>query len=173
MAKEVTGPGRRSEPVETLRAADADRHKIADQLKSALDEGRLSLQEYDDRVRNAYGARTYAELLVLVADLPRPGVSAAEVHARRDADARRDARRLPTALLVLWTIWGALAAVNLVVFGLVAMSVSGDVYPWPVWMLVPGAALGAVTVGVQTIRHQRRQELAARSAADSAGHPPS
>lgn len=172
MAKEVAGPGRRSEQVETLRAADADRHKIADQLKSALDEGRLSLQEYDDRVRSAYGAVTYAELLILVADLPRPGVSADEVHAHREADARRAARRLPTALLVLWTIWAALAVVNLVVFGLVAMSVSGDVYPWPVWMLVPGAALGAVTVGVQAIRHQKRQETAARLAADSAGHPP-
>lgn len=172
MAKEVTGPNRRSEQVESLRAADADRHKIADQLKSALDEGRLSLQEYDDRVRDAYAARTYAELLILVADLPRPGVSAAEVHARADADARRAARRLPTALLVLWTIWAALAVVNLVVYGLVAASVSGDVYPWPVWMLVPGAALGAVTVGVQAIRHQARPDTATRPAADSPGQPP-
>jgi hypothetical protein len=56
---------------------------------------------------------------------------------------------------VLWTIWGALAAVNLVVFVLVALTVSGYVYPWPIWLLVPGAALGAVTVGVQRIRHQR------------------
>jgi len=158
MAKEVTGPGRRPEPVETLRAADSDRHKIAEQIKSALDEGRLSLQEYDDRVRHAYAARTYAELLILVADLPRPGVSAAEVHARQEADARRAARRLPTALLVLWTIWGAMAAVNLVIYGLVAASVAGDVYPWPVWMLVPGAALGAATVGVQSIRRQKRRD---------------
>jgi len=158
MPKEVTGPNQGSEPVETLRAADADRHKIADQLKSALDEGRLSLQEYDDRVGHAYAARTYAELLLVVADLPRPGVSAAEVHARQEAAARRAARRLPTALLVLWTIWGALTAVNLVIYVLVAVSVSGDVYPWPVWMLVPGAALGAVTVGVQTIRRQKRRD---------------
>jgi len=56
--------------------------------------------------------------------------------------------------------------------GLVAASVSGDVYPWPMWMLVPGAALGAVTVGVQAIRHQKRHELATRPAADSPGQPP-
>src|SRR5690348_17197532 len=108
--------------IETLRAADADRQKIADQLKAALDEGRLSLHEYDDRVRIAYAAKTYKDLLLLVADLPRPGLSAAEVHSRREAAARREARRLPTALLVLWTIWGAVAAVNLVVYGLVAVS---------------------------------------------------
>ena len=149
MAKEVRTD------VETLRAADADRQKIADQLKAALDEGRLSLHEYDDRVGQAYAARTYKELLVLVADLPRPGLSAGEVSARRQAEMRRVARRLPTALLVLWTIWGALAAVNIVVFGLVKLTADEVIYPWPVWMLVPGAALVAVTAGVQVIRHQQ------------------
>jgi hypothetical protein len=142
--------------VEQLRAADADRQKVADQLKIALDEGRLSLQEYDDRVRLAYASKTYQELLLLITDLPRPGLNAAEVTARRQAEQRRAARRLPTALLVLWTIWAALTVVNLVVFGLVAATVDGSVYPWPVWLLAPGAALGAVTVGVQAIRQQQR-----------------
>jgi len=142
--------------VERFRAADSDREKVAEQLKAALDEGRLSLQEYDDRVRDAYAAKTYQELLVLLTDLPKPGLSAAEITARRLAEERRRARRLPTALLVLWTIWAALTVVNLVVFGLVAATVDGPLYPWPVWMLVPGAALGAVTVGVQAIRHQQR-----------------
>jgi hypothetical protein len=142
--------------VDRLRAADSDREKVAEQLKAALDEGRLSLHEYDERVRDAYAAKTYQELLVLLTDLPRPGVSAAEVTTRRLAEQRRKARRLPTALLVLWTIWAALTVVNLVVFGLVAATVSGPLYPWPIWMVVPGAALGAVTVGVQAIRQQQR-----------------
>jgi hypothetical protein len=142
--------------VERLRAADSDREKVAEQLKAALDEGRLSLHEYDDRVRDAYAAKTYQELLVLLTDLPKPGLSAAEVTARRQAEERRKARRMPTALLVLWTIWAALTVVNLVVFGLVAATADGSLYPWPVWMLVPGAALGAVTGGVQAIRHQQR-----------------
>jgi len=142
---------------ETLRAADADRHKIADQLKASLDEGRLSLDEYDDRVRQAYAARTYAELLILVADLPKPGVSAAEVSARQAAELRKAERKLPLALLVLWTVWGSAVAVNLVVWFLVAVTVADDIYPWPVWLLVPGAALGATTVGVQAIRRQHRR----------------
>lgn len=154
MSKEVN---RRPEQVEALRAADADRHKIADELKDALDEGRLSLQEYDERVRDAYAARTYADLLVIVADLPKPGMSAAEVNARRAADLRRDARRMPTALAVLWVILGSVAAVNVVVWVLVAATVSGDLYPWPIWLLVPGVALGVVTGGVQSIRRQKRR----------------
>jgi uncharacterized membrane protein YccC len=159
MAKDLSGSGRRpsEQQVETLRAADTDRQKIADQLKAALDEGRLSLHEYDDRVAQAYAARTYADLLTLVDDLPRPGVSAAEVAARRESDARRHALRMPTALIVLWTIWSAVAVVNVVVYALVAVSTRGHLYPWPVWMLVPGVALGAVTVGVQAIRRQRQR----------------
>jgi Domain of unknown function (DUF1707) len=153
MAKDVA---RRPE-VESLRAADADRHEIAERLKSALDEGRLTLAEYDERVRDAYGARTYADLLGLVADLPKPGLSAAEVSARRAAEIRRQARKLPMALMVLWTIWGALAALNVAAWFLLVVTVESDIYPWPLWLLVPGAALAASTVGVQSIRRRQRR----------------
>ena len=155
MAKEVS---RRPEPVETMRAADADRHQVAEQLKAALDEGRLSLGEYDERVRDAYAARTYAELLVLVTDLPKPGMNAAEVNAKRSAELKREARKLPTALVVLWTIWGAVFAVNVAVWGLVTWTVDQNTYVWPIWLLVPGVALGAVTIGVQKIRSQHREQ---------------
>ncbi|WP_250028682.1 DUF1707 SHOCT-like domain-containing protein [Paractinoplanes maris] len=151
MAKDVRAD------IETMRAADADRQKVADQLKTALDEGRLTLHEYDERVGLAYSSKTYQELLMLLTDLPRPGLSAGEVRARHEADQRRQARRLPTAMLVLWTIWAALAVVNLVVYALVVVGTDSGIYPWPVWMLVPGAALAAVTVGVQVIRHQQRR----------------
>jgi DUF1707 SHOCT-like domain len=155
MAREVNP---RPQPVETMRAADADRHQIADHLKAALDEGRLTLGEYDDRVRQAYAARTYAELMVLVTDLPAPGLSASEVQAKQDAERRREARRLPTALAVLWTIWAALAAISVVVWVVVGATAGfEDLYFWPAWMAVPGVALGAVTIGVQNIRSQQRR----------------
>ena len=143
--------------MENMRAADIDRHQIAEQLKYALDEGRLSLGEYDDRIREAYAARTYAELMVLVDDLPKPGLSAADVQARQMAEQRRVARRLPTALAVLWIIWGALFAVNLMVYALVDVTTDFDAYFWPIWLLVPGAALAAVTIGVQGMRRPGRR----------------
>jgi hypothetical protein len=155
MAKDVARPGGGTDPVH-MRAADADRQKIADRLKVALDEGRLSLHEYDERVGQAYAARTYADLLDLVTDLPAAGLSAEEVTARRRAELKREARRMPMALKVLWTIWAALAAVNVVVYVLADFTADGDVYPWPVWLLVPGAALIVVTLSVQSMR---RREL--------------
>ena len=42
-----------------MRAADSDRQAVADKLKKALDEGRLDLAEYDERLQRAYAAKTY------------------------------------------------------------------------------------------------------------------
>ncbi|GIG65318.1 DUF1707 SHOCT-like domain-containing protein [Phytomonospora endophytica] len=53
-----------------FRAADSDREKIASLLREAAGDGRLSLDELDDRLAALYEARTYAELQSLVADLP-------------------------------------------------------------------------------------------------------
>jgi len=63
---------------------------------------------------------------------------------------------MPMALKVLWTIWAALAAVNVVVYVLADFTADGDVYPWPVWLLVPGVALFVITLCVQAMR---RREL--------------
>ena len=53
-----------------MRAGDADRQAVADKLKAALDEGRLDLHEYDERLQRAYAAKTYGELDSLLTDLP-------------------------------------------------------------------------------------------------------
>jgi hypothetical protein len=57
-------------PDDHLRASDADRQQVADRLRAALDEGRLTLLEYDERLGAAYGALTYGELAKVTHDLP-------------------------------------------------------------------------------------------------------
>jgi hypothetical protein len=42
--------------------ADADRAPIAERLRAALDDGRLSFTEYNERLQQAYTAITYQEL---------------------------------------------------------------------------------------------------------------
>jgi hypothetical protein len=59
-----------------MRASDADRAQIAEQLRRATEEGRLFAQEFDDRLGQALNARTYGELDAIVADLPRERVPA-------------------------------------------------------------------------------------------------
>src|SRR4051812_15739986 len=128
-----------------MRAADHDRQQIVDRLKAALDEGRLSLTEYDDRVRLVYETRTYADLHALTTDLPRSVAEQAEEKVRKQ-------RALPMALMVLWTIWGGISALCVAVWLLMEVTMGG-IYPWPIWVAVPlGAPLLAVTIGVQSIR---------------------
>jgi len=53
-----------------MRAADADRDRVAGWLGTAYSEGRLSKDEYDARLDRALSARTYSDLDQLVTDLP-------------------------------------------------------------------------------------------------------
>ena len=71
-------PGRSEQMAEhrNMRASDADRAHIAEQLRRATDEGRLLAHEFDDRLGQALNARTYRELDAIVADLPRERVPA-------------------------------------------------------------------------------------------------
>jgi hypothetical protein len=54
----------------TWLAATADRERAVGVLRAGFAEGRLSQDELDDRVAQAYAARTYGELWGLTADLP-------------------------------------------------------------------------------------------------------
>lgn len=54
-----------------LRASDADRERVAAELREQLVEGRLTLDELAERVESAHAARTLAELEALTRDLPR------------------------------------------------------------------------------------------------------
>ena len=52
------------------RASDADRDIAADVLCAAVGDGRLTLDELDERLGAALSARTMTELAELIADLP-------------------------------------------------------------------------------------------------------
>jgi hypothetical protein len=53
-----------------LRASDAERDAVAERLRAAAGEGRLSLDELAERLDAALGATTRADLEPLTADLP-------------------------------------------------------------------------------------------------------
>lgn len=53
-----------------LRASDADRERVAEILRDALAEGRLDMEEFEERLEATYKARTYGELTPITRDLP-------------------------------------------------------------------------------------------------------
>ena len=61
--------GRGTDPAQ-LRISDAERHQVAEILREAAGEGRLDIDELDQRLEATYAARTYADLVPITLDLP-------------------------------------------------------------------------------------------------------
>ena len=59
-------------PPPEMRASDADRDRVLDVLRAAAGEGRLTAEEFEERVQAVLSARTFGELATFTADLP-PG----------------------------------------------------------------------------------------------------
>ncbi|MFE6173514.1 DUF1707 domain-containing protein [Streptomyces sp. NPDC056464] len=74
-----------------LRASDADRDRIADILRDALAEGRLTADEHAERVEGVLAAKTVGELDVFIRDLP-------AAHQRRTPHAPAPSRPAPGAI---------------------------------------------------------------------------
>jgi hypothetical protein len=53
-----------------LRISDDDRHQVAEVLREAAGDGRIDLDELDERLEATYAARTYADLVPITLDLP-------------------------------------------------------------------------------------------------------
>jgi hypothetical protein len=66
---EVSGPADHS----LLRVSDSDREQAAEVLREAAAQGRISLDELDERLESAYAAKTYADLAAVTHDLPQSG----------------------------------------------------------------------------------------------------
>jgi Domain of unknown function (DUF1707) len=60
-----TGPNQ-----DNVRASDADRERIVEQLRQHAADGRLTMDEFEERMSAAYEAKTYGALSELTRDLP-------------------------------------------------------------------------------------------------------
>ncbi|MGW4501644.1 DUF1707 SHOCT-like domain-containing protein [Micromonospora sp. NPDC004336] len=106
-----------------IRVSNRDRDAVVVRLGVAASEGRLTLDEFEDRSAQAYAAKSYGELDVLVADLPSLAPDQAGTVARDHGGTARDHGGIALSFL-------ALAA------GVVWVPLSEELHP----VLLPGAA---------------------------------
>ena len=66
-----------NENLPIVRASDAERDQVVERLREASVEGRLTLEEFTERMTSAYDAATHDQLDQLLRDLPAPRASAA------------------------------------------------------------------------------------------------
>jgi hypothetical protein len=121
-----------------LRASDAEREEVVTSLRTHAADGRLGVEELDERIGAAYAATTRRELAALTDDLP------AAPRPRRDE--RREFRehlgfylRIMALLVVIWAL-------------------TGMGYFWPIWPIV-GWGIGIVSHANALRRPAARRRL--------------
>jgi len=136
-----------------IRASDADRDRAAAALREHLAAGRLTIEEFDDRLDQAYAAKTLGELDQVMADLPvtdpgrLPGASLDRAAADPVLAGRRSSRsveagpgRFSPAWRAAWGSWLGISLLLLMIW--VASGATGSL--WFLWVALP---LGAVMLG--------------------------
>jgi hypothetical protein len=141
-----------------LRASDEDRDRTAALLREHHAVGRLTSEEFSDRLDQTFAATTIGQLEDLLKDLPRMDLyrlpDAAMTRQPRQAQV---ARRPPAGRMSRgWrAVWGIYATVNVLCF--VIWMLSGFGYPWFLWVAGPwGIVLGGTYL---SFGGGRRREL--------------
>lgn len=124
-----------------IRASDAERERVADELRVHAGEGRLDPDELDERLRQAYAARTRGDLERVTADLP---------PARRPEPATPTLRRPSNGLLERVGAYVGVMALLIVIW-----AVTGAGSFWPIWPAI-GLTLALITGRDHGWRRHRR-----------------
>jgi hypothetical protein len=112
-----------------IRASDADRDRTAAALREHLAAGRLTTEEFDERLDKVYAAKTLGELDDLMADLPRTGLE-------QPADVSLHSPAWRAA-------WGSWLGISVLFFGIWLISgASGGL-----WFLWVPALMGVLLLG--------------------------
>jgi hypothetical protein len=132
---------------DSIRASDVDREAVVNTLREAYTAGRLTLDEFDERMTSAYASKTWGDLRALTKDLPIQPVLGADLPDRQPSSAAPLApqplrsepapsedphppvgprpRRSPVAILIPVVVWTLLvvhgSAVPGIVFLLIAV----------------------------------------------------
>ncbi len=137
-----------------IRASDADRDRVATLLREHHAAGRLTAQEFSDRLDRAFDGRTVGDLDELLSDLP-----AIDIYRLPDSQLTRQPRQVtrPPARRggrrsAGWrAAWGSWFTVTLVLF--VVWILSGGGYVWPLWVVGPwGAVLAGSWITTAAVR---------------------
>jgi Domain of unknown function (DUF1707) len=132
-----------------IRASDDDRDRTAALLREHHAVGRLTAEEFSERLDKAYAATTMGDLDELLADLPAidlyrlphaslPGYQAPSPHrpgplpVPRPPAAAATGGRFSPAWAAAWGSWATVGAVTFVIY-----LASGAGYPWFLWIAGP------------------------------------
>jgi hypothetical protein len=140
-----------------IRASDVDREAVVAILREAYTVGRLTLDEFDERVAAAYAGKTWGDLRGLTTDLPVQPVLGTDIPGRElalpaalpshqprpEQEPSREprppagqARRRPVAILIPVVVWTLLV-------------VHGSVGPGIIFLIIAVFALASIMASIR------------------------
>jgi Domain of unknown function (DUF1707) len=141
-----------------IRASDTDREAVVAMLREAYTAGRLTLDEFDERMAAAYAGRTWGDLRGLTTDLPVQPVLGADIPGQQPPTAAAvpfhppqtepdpgqepqplvgpQPRRRPVAILIPVAVWTLLM-------------LHGNVGPAAVFLLIAVLALASIMTSIR------------------------
>ncbi|GAA0395795.1 DUF1707 domain-containing protein [Microbispora corallina] len=140
-----------------MRASDGDRDRVAAALREHMAQGRLTVDEFGERLEQVYQSRTYGELAKVTSDLPEIDLHTlpATVAPVR-SDGRRPADKAQNSLKASWAAWASASAINWVIWIIVSVTSGHLVYPWPLWVMGPWGAIMLVGTIFGTTHNSKR-----------------
>ncbi|MEU6996798.1 DUF1707 domain-containing protein [Nonomuraea sp. NPDC046570] len=117
-----------------MRASDVDRDRVAAVLREHTAQGRLTVEEFNERLEDVYQSKTYGELARVTADLPDVDLRARAAELPGPASPAR--KGMHQGLRAAWVSWASAVAVTSVIWLL-----TGADYFWPMWVAGPWGAL--------------------------------
>jgi hypothetical protein len=106
-----------------MRVSDAERERVATQLRKHYEDGRLAFDEFNARLDEVYAARTSAELEAVLRELPKLPEPSPPARARYARE-----RRYLAGLAVRWAVLNA--------FAILLWAATGAEGFWPKWVLL-------------------------------------
>lgn len=117
-----------------LRASDDDRDRVIAELREHHAVGRLTAEEFQERLDKALATRTLGELAELTADLPALQSAAAPAPARPTS-------RLTPAWRGAWASWASVSMVCFVIWLISVLGGGGMSGFWFLWVVGPWGAI--------------------------------
>ncbi|MDP9863038.1 MULTISPECIES: DUF1707 SHOCT-like domain-containing protein [Streptosporangium] len=129
-----------------MRASDGDRDRVAEVLREHYAQGRLTVEEFDERLEQLYASRTYGELATLTSDLPDVDLGRLPAPAPRSPERRDIGQAQRKGLTAMWATWGTASGINWAIWLILGVTDGFDFpYPWPLWVMGPWGVVLLVT----------------------------
>ncbi|GGO74601.1 DUF1707 SHOCT-like domain-containing protein [Nonomuraea cavernae] len=122
-----------------MRASDVDRDRVAAVLREHTAQGRITMDEFHERLEQLYKSKTYGELAHLTADLPDVDLRHRQVAKVPASPATKP--EMHSGMKAAWGAWAMASSINWVIWLIVSVTSGNLIYPWPLWVMGPWGAV--------------------------------